>query len=490
MHKKSNEELRRLEVLHALEVMDSLPEQMYDDITSLASSLCGTPISLITLLDDKKQFMKSHHGIDQNEMPIALSFCKHLLDADNDRLIIEDVRQDARFKHNPAVLGHPHISFYAGISLTWSNGVRLGSLCVIDDKPRKLTKEQIRTLEVLAKQVVHLLELRISKKEAERKKEALENIMSSSLDLICTIDRKGIILQISDACLFIGGYEPKELLGRNYMDFVFSEDTETTQNLFDATVAGNKTLNFENRFIHKNGSLVWVSLSANWDEQNEIMYCVLRDITEKKKIIHELETSEQRFKTLVQEGSDLIAILDEEANYKYVSPTSQKILQIKPEEFIGTNAFEYIHPDDQESILTQFKEVLQKHQGTIKPFRFKDKEGNWRWVETIITNQMEEPSINGIVANSRDVTERVSYLKAIEDQNTKLKKIAWTQSHVLRAPVARLMGLTELLNDQNLQPNESKEILGYIVKSAEEIDAVIKNIVENSAYNFEWKDLN
>ncbi len=221
--------------------------------------------------------------------------------------------------------------------------------------------------------------------------------------------------------------------------------------------------------------------SANWDEDEKIMYCIARDNSENKKAELQMERSERRFKTLVQEGTELIAIFDQEANFSYVSPTSKKTLKMTPESLLGTNAFTHIHPDDHEAVYTQFLETLENTQVYIRPFRFKNGEGNWRWLETIATNQIEEPSIQGIVANTRDITDRVLYLKAIEEQNKALKEIAWNQSHIVRAPVARLMGLIDLISEDGTDGLENRRILNYIKASAEEIDAVIKNNVERTS---------
>ena len=104
-------------------------------------------------------------------------------------------------------------------------------------------------------------------------------------------------------------------------------------------------------------------------------------------------------------------------------------------------------------------------------------------METIATNKLYEPTINGIVINSKDVTTKVQHLNAIEKQNEQLKKIAWTQSHIVRAPVARLMGLINLIRDEkkNLPFEEKQRILNYIITSADEIDSVIKEIIKTTA---------
>ena len=157
-------------------------------------------------------------------------------------------------------------------------------------------------------------------------------------------------------------------------------------------------------------------------------------------------------------------------------------MNITPEQFMGTNAFDYVHPDDYNIVFNEFIKILKVNQVAIKPFRFKHGDGHWIWLETIITNKIDEPSLKGIVVNSKDVTTKVQHLNAIEEQNAQLKKIAWTQSHIVRAPVARLMGLVDLLRDdkEKLKLEEREQILNYIITSADEIDNVIKDIVDNT----------
>ncbi|WP_282178596.1 PAS domain S-box protein [Maribacter stanieri] len=739
----------RLDALLSFDVMDTHPEAIYDEITSLAAAICNTPSSLISLVDDKRQFFKSHHGLDINGTSLEDSFCKNVISDDVDLLIVEDTHKDNRFNDYNLVKNDPNVGFYAGASLTTENGYRLGTLCVLDYQSRKLDSTQIDGLQTLAKQVVQLLELRRSKKkekdqklDLERKgqlldnivsatgigiwernlnedsiilnkqafdifglnkdsvnqfstdiwfslihqddlqevknkmlaclsypsvgcsvqyrflqedgtykwvhekgkvlkwsdtkkplamygtiqditdkknyntelqrvknnqeaminstkdlmwsidlefklitantafhelvtkiqgkpfnegslvfsehvaqqvtekwksyynraltsgrfsvkqkiqnprkfwttygltsfdllynkegekigitcfskditsevlsqqvlmsaKEEMQKIMDTSLDIICTLDEEGYFLSINKACKRVWGYNPKDLIGTNYLYLVFKDDVELTKISAEAVSSGEKIVNFENRYVHKNGTIVPMLWSSNWDEKDRIYYCIARDNTEKKKAIEQLENSERRYKTLVQEGSDMICIVDEKAVFSYASPTSTKILNITPEEFVDTNAFEYVHPDDSPTVYNEFIKVLDIPQVAIKPFRFKHGDGHWIWLETIITNKLTEPSIMGIVVNSKDVTTKVQHLKAIEEQNAQLKKIAWTQSHIVRAPVARLMGLIDLLKDEKekLKLEEKERILNYIITSADEIDHVIKDIVENT----------
>jgi len=161
-------EKERLALLDSYSILDTLPEKDYDNLTQLAAEICQTPISLITLLDDKRQWFKSHYGLETSETPIEDAFCAHAITADDPIFTVENAKEDIRFKNNPLVTGDPNIAFYAGIPLKNANGLPLGTLCVIDNKPRKLTQSQKESLNILSEQVINLLELRKNKLELER----------------------------------------------------------------------------------------------------------------------------------------------------------------------------------------------------------------------------------------------------------------------------------------------------------------------------------
>lgn len=688
----------RLETLMSYDVMDTHPEVIYDEITSLAASICDTPASLISLVDDKRQFFKSHFGLDINGTPLEDSFCKHVITDDIDLLVVEDTHKDLRFSDNNLVKNDPNIGFYAGASLTTENGQRLGTLCVLDYKPKQLNEAQINGLQTLAKQVVHLLDLRKSKKkeveqqlDLERKgklldkvvtatgigiwernliddvltlneqaldiygientslsdfktdtwfsliheddleevkikmseclsypsngcsvqyrmlqkdgtykwiqdkgkvlhwsddkkpqlmygtvqditekknfthelqrvknnqeaminstkdlmwcvdlefrlitantayhqlvekiqgkpfeegefvfsdhvsmevttkwkgyynraltsgafsvkqkiqdpqkfwttygltsfdllynkegdkigitcfskditsevlsqqvlisaKEEMQKIMDTSLDIICTLDEEGYFLSVNKACKQIWGYLPKDIIGTKYLELVYKEDIKSTEDSAESVLSGQKVVNFENRYIHKNGTIVPMLWSSNWDEKDRVYYCIARDNTEKKKAESQLKNSERRFKTLVQESSDIISILDLEANFNYVSPSSFKILSAAPEEYIGTNAFDYIHENDIARVKEKFNSILHNESVEIESFRFRDFNGEWKWFENVITNQLNEPSINGLVVTARDITEKKKAEEQLENSERRYKTLVQEGSDMI-----------------------------------------------------------
>jgi GAF domain-containing protein len=153
------QEAARLEALRQYNILDTPSEQAYDDFTLLASSICQVLIALISLVDAERQWFKSKIGLDVHQTARDVAFCGHII-LSKRTLIIKDTSLDERFQYNPLVTSAPHIRFYAGAPLITPTGYILGSLCVIDRKPRDLSDSQKIALEALARQVVTQLELR------------------------------------------------------------------------------------------------------------------------------------------------------------------------------------------------------------------------------------------------------------------------------------------------------------------------------------------
>ncbi|HSJ12253.1 MAG TPA: GAF domain-containing sensor histidine kinase [Gillisia sp.] len=167
-------EKRRLLTLERLQLMDSLPEENYDNITKLASLICGTPVSLITLIGEKRQWFKSKIGTEVTEGSREISHCSHAILNPDDLMEIPDTREDERFLDNPYTTGSPQILFYAGMPLKANNGDVLGTLCVLDVKPNMLKEEQKTALKALAKQVENLFELRRHNLDLEKTTQELK----------------------------------------------------------------------------------------------------------------------------------------------------------------------------------------------------------------------------------------------------------------------------------------------------------------------------
>ena len=165
-----------MEALHSYQVLDTDPEQVFNDLVQLSAFICGTPMSMVSLIDGERQWFKAKVGIDARETPREYAFCHYAMRAD-DVYEVPDAAADPRFAENPLVTGDPNIRFYAGAPLLSPEGQPLGTLCTLDTVPRELTADQRGALRILARQVMAHLELRRVRLQLEDERQKLEGVL-------------------------------------------------------------------------------------------------------------------------------------------------------------------------------------------------------------------------------------------------------------------------------------------------------------------------
>lgn len=445
----------------------------------------------------------------------------------------------------------------------------------------------------------------------ERKKatEKFQAIFEQTSDAILLADDEGKYIDFNKAAIKMLGYAEEELMEMNVSQLIKLPSNVKFSELWNKFLnSGDQKGTFE--LLRKNQSKMLGSYKAAANILPGVHLTVIRDVTEMVKQKEKLLASERKFKALVQDGSDLIGILDLKGNFQFVSESTTSMLGILPQDLIGRNAFDFIHPADKERIINQLYSLKAIKQIHINPFRFRDWKDQWRMIETTATNLLNDPAVRGIVTNSRDVTEailkkeelkisnerfeiamkatnemiwdwdvitdyvirskgfenvfgfhkseatstqnfwfdriyeedteevkqsikaafenknqekwnmeyrmvkgngEIAYISdrgyiirddsgksirvvgavldvtesrkmihEISQQNKALKEIAWTQSHVVRAPVARILGLANLLEIGEFDLISEKEVLRHICNSANELDNIIRQIVKKA----------
>ncbi len=310
------DEEARIAALRQYDILDTSPEDAYDDIARLAAFICGTPVAAITFIDVHRQWLKSAIGMTLQETSRDVSFCGHNL-FQNNVMIVPDATQDSRFQDNPLVTGDPNIRFYAGMPLVTEEGYALGSLCVIDREPRHLTPAQETALRTLAQQVVNQLELtrRIADQEylMTKREQAEKTLQVSELRYrrLFETAQDGILILDTETAKIINanpfmadmlGYSQKEFVGKELWEIGLLKDKSASQEAF-RQLQQNGYIRYESLPLEtRQGEHRAVEFVSNVYPEGEahVIQCNIRDITVRKAAEDALEKA----LALAQEQAD------------------------------------------------------------------------------------------------------------------------------------------------------------------------------------------
>ncbi len=303
-------EEERVTALRVYGVLDTDPEQEFDDVAWLAAEICGTPMAFVSLVDADREFFKAAIGSDEREAPRDVSFCGHTILTDSP-LILQDTREDERFKDNPQVVSGAGIRFYAGVPLVTPEGYRVGALCVKDTRPRTLSVDSLRALQALARQVVTHLETRRLLQATEtaarqleeshqhvRASEALyRQILNVSPDMTSVVAPDGTIRMTSASVERCFGFSEQQLVGHNFLDFVVTDDRPAATDLVAAAMSGEESSVLRCRVVHSDGRtmLFDVRVGASFTEDGTVDFVVanLRDVTDEVALEERLQQSQR-----------------------------------------------------------------------------------------------------------------------------------------------------------------------------------------------------
>ncbi|MFD1551107.1 hypothetical protein DNU06_04085 [Putridiphycobacter roseus] len=424
----ANEEAR-LADLQTYEILDTLEEDDYDFLTKMASQICETKISLVSLIDDNRQWFKSHHGMDVRETPRDISFCAHAINDPKEVLIVNDARLDERFVENPVVKGKSNLVFYAGVPLISKKGHALGTLCAIDDKPKQLSEEQIGLLQSLAKQVTNLLELRKSNIHLKSRNKSLKSFFDLNTDPCIIIHENGDYFGENKAWEKLFLNDKKKSNPQNIFDIIHPKELNTFKKNIQELEFSDKHKKIINLF--ENTKNKYTKLKWQGFKIDHLIYIIAQNITsseETKEQYRELLSRNEAIMSSLN-NSTLVSITDKNGIIKYanemftkVSGYAHEVLMGKTHQIINSK----FHP---KSFWDNMWQTILSGSVWRDEVCNVAKNGDIYWVDTVIHPVLDDKNeITEFIAIRYLITER----KKIEQNLIKTKELLLETGKIAR----------------------------------------------------------
>ncbi|MCC5644141.1 GAF domain-containing protein [Nostoc sp. CHAB 5824] len=388
-------EMARLNALRQYQILDTEPEEAYDNLAQLAAFICGTSISLVNFIDENRQWFKAKVGLDVSEMPRCVGL-SYLCQERRNVVVIPDTLADETLANNSVVTGYPYIRFYAGVPLITPKGDMLGTLCVIDQAPKELSQKQVEALVALSRLVIDQLELRrhvtevsqISEKlvaheqaayaESELARIRITNLLESITDAFFALDKKWRFTYINGQAERLLQKTQNELLGKNIWE-VFPKTIDTTfYREYHRAILEQVSVEFEEFYPSLN---CWFQVHAYPAKDGLSVY--FQDITERRRTAQALRESEQRWQLALNGNNDGIWDWNLKTNEVFFSTRWKEMLGYKDHE-VSNGWDEWtkrIHPDERDWVLQAFQNhFAKKTPFYVCEYRVQCQDGNYKWI--------------------------------------------------------------------------------------------------------------
>ncbi|MGF2038815.1 MAG: GAF domain-containing protein [Nostoc sp. CmiVER01] len=388
-------EVARLEALRQYQILDTEPEEAYDNLAQLAAFICGTSISLVNFIDENRQWFKAKVGLDVSEMPRCVGL-SYLCQERRNVVVVPDTLADETLANNAVVTGYPYIRFYAGVPLITPKGDMLGTLCVIDQAPKELNQKQVEALVALSRLVIDQLELRrhvtevsqVTQKlvayeqaahaESESARIRIANLLESITDAFFALDKKWRFTYINGQAELLLQKTQNELLGQSIWE-VFPELIDTTfHREYHRAMLEQVSVEFEEFYQPLN---CWFQVHAYPAKDGLSVY--FQDITERRRTAEALQDSEERWQLALNGNNDGIWDWNLKTNEVFFSTRWKEMLGYKDHEV--SNGWDewtkLIHADERDWVLQAFQDhFAKKIPFYVCEYRIQCQDGSYKWI--------------------------------------------------------------------------------------------------------------
>ena len=493
-------EAQRLTALRSYKVLDTPADAAIDRLAALAGNLFNAPIALVSLVDQERQWFKARIGLEACSTPRGQAFCAHAIAMPPESvMVVEDAARDPRFADFPLVTGPSEVRFYAGATLTTKDGHNLGSLCVMDSKPRPRPSEaELERLKLLARIVVDEFELAKAHRRTAEKQRLLELAESMAGVGHWRYDVAADKVTWSDQLYVIHGQDRETYTPglESDLSYYAPEDRIQVRQAFETAVATKGGFDLRLRLTRPDGRMrdVIARGVCELDDHGEVvaLFGLLQDVTDHTEALRAVERSSARYRLLADNAGDMISRLDAQGAILFMSPASKAILDYAPEEMLGKRVIDLTHPEDKPAVLAYYAALIAAGPGAVAEplqFRGRRKDGQWIWVEGQPTLFFDPRT--GALTGIQDVVRDISSRKAMEGAleaaradaeaaaNVKAEFLS-NMSHELRTPLTAVLGFSRLIAEQPELTDTTRRFVERVSSAGKALLSTVNDILDFS----------
>jgi PAS domain S-box-containing protein len=481
----------RVRALNDLKIIDSAPTSGLDHICRLARDLFDVPVALVTFVGEDHVWFKARCGLNAEGVLRESSFCDHTIRSDA-VLAVSDLRSDPRFAANPLVVGEPHFVFYAGVPLSLTPGIRLGTLCILDTKPRTLGAHESKLLEHLAQLVAGELRLRQAAVELDHSEERYRALVEATSSIVWRTDVSGRPSEVNHTEPFAAP-QTGSVMDAASADLIHPDDQPLSHAAWAEAVASGRPLDVIERKRTSDGSYRWVHVRGiplkNSDGSIREWIGAATDIHERKQAEEALRESEERYRLLAEHATDMIIRVDLAGRLLYVSPAAGDTLGYSPDELTGARPQDFVHHEDADHLTAGLEELARgQADRTTKTYRMRRSDGSYIWIESKFQLIRDtEGSPLEIISAARDVTERhwrteeLRVAKEAAEQASQAKSdFLASMSHEIRTPLNGVLGYTDLLLNNPALDADQRRVAERIQTAGEALLTIVNDVLDFS----------
>jgi PAS domain S-box-containing protein len=513
-------EEERLCALQSYEILDTPPDTRFDRITQLSAGLFGTSMAVVSLVDRHRQWHKSTHGLAVAELPRKLSFCSHTIEGGrNSVMVVPDATLDPRFAGHPFVAGAPGIRFYAGASLTTPSGHNLGALCILDTEPRhSLSPVELAVLQTLASFVVDEIDYAHKARVIDEHEQLFKLTKSMAGIGHWRYDARSRELTWGEAVYAIHGVDPATFVPttQSVSSLYRPAADGSFQDLIERAIQTREEVSIRFTLKRTDGTIRLLDYKTactfgSGDEVSAVVG-VLQDVTEQVAAMRLARDNETRFRMLAENTNTMVSHVGRDGARLYVSPASETLFGMLPNEIAASEVWPCVHPDDKAGIWQWRKHLLSDpFDNETRMFRAIDPTGETIWIEAFVQSVTcpvtGEP--DGYISVCRNVSDRravVAALRASEERlrivNADLEQLTRhltkardqaersseaksrflaSISHELRTPLHGILGYAQMLRRESTLTSNQSAWIDAMLDAGTHLHAMINSVLNLSA---------